>query len=256
MLLKRLARSGLICIAVAFSAQATNAEAIVESCPKEPTRFVVLGDSLADGIWASLFRTYARCDSVETLRLTEVSDGLAKTDAKEWLARYAKAVTKLDTRESDVVIIQIGANDITTIREGRARESFGTDAWNMMYSGRADELTRRLKEQVAQVFWLGLPIVGNSRLEGPYQAIASLQKAAVTEVGGVFIDIHEHTMFGTGDFAQNGTYEGRLQQLRASDKVHFTKSGYDLVAETILDDLAKLTLERDRRVALKDVQLQ
>ena len=83
-----------------------------------------------------------------------------------------------------------------------------------------------------------------------------MQKNAVNAAGGTFIDIHQLTQFGTGDFAMNGTYQGKLTKLRAADKVHFTKSGYDYVAAEVLDDLARITLERDRRAALKDVQLQ
>jgi hypothetical protein len=106
------------------------------------------------------------------------------------------------------------------------------------------------------VFWFGLPIVGKSRLEDPYRTISTLQKTAVAKSGGTFVDIHQLTTFGTGEYAQNGTHGGRLQQLRASDKVHFTKAGYDFVAAEILDDLARITQNMDRRAALQDVQLQ
>ena len=225
-------------------------------CPREPMRLVVLGDSLADGLWGSLFRIYARCEAVETVRLTKVSDGLAKTGADGWLARYDSVVTELDTRRSDVVIVQIGANDITTIRDGRRRESFSTDAWNNMYIERVAGLTSGLRDQTLQVYWLGLPVVGKSRLEEPYQVISNLQKTAVRSAGGNFIDIHDLTTFGTGSYSQNGTYQGRFQQLRHTDKVHFTKSGYDLVAEQILDELARISLNRDRRAALQNVELQ
>ncbi len=248
---------GGVLLAAALSLSPANAAVIADGdCPREPTRIVVLGDSLADGLWGSLFRTYARCDTVETLRLTAVSDGLAKTGHSGWLQRYALAVTELETRESDIVVVQIGANDITTIRTGNKRESFGQSDWDKLYGARVAGLTRGLKQRVAQVFWFGLPIVGKSNLETPYQTISGIQQAAVRASGGVFIDIHKLTMFGTGAYSQNGTFAGRLQQLRASDKVHFTKSGYDLVAEQVLDDLASFTAERDRRAALKDVELQ
>jgi len=249
-------RSIVLAVVGMFATPALAAVVEEANCPQEPMRLVVLGDSLADGLWGSLFRSYARCEAVETVRLTKVSDGLAKTGADGWLGRYANVATELDTRRSDVVIVQIGANDITTIRDGRSRESFSTDAWNDLYSKRVFGLTRGLKDQVLQVYWLGLPVVGNSRFEEPYQVISKLQKIAVRSAGGKFIDIHDLTTFGTGNFAQNGTYQGRLQQLRHSDKVHFTKSGYDFVAEQVLDDLARISSDRDRRAALQNVELQ
>lgn len=244
-------------LAASFYVNPAYAAAVAAAdCPVQPVRFVVLGDSLADGLWGSIFRTYAGCGSVETVRLTAVSDGLAKTGAEGWLARYAGVASAPESRGNDVVIVQIGANDITTIREGRTRESFSTQAWDTLYSARVAGLTSGLRAQAPQVIWLGLPIVGKSRLEGPYQTISKLQRAAVRQSGGIFVDIHNLTMFGTGAFAQNGTYLGRLRQLRAADKVHFTKLGYDYVAEAILGDLAQITLNRDRRAALQNVPLQ
>jgi len=226
------------------------------ACPKFATRIVVLGDSLADGLWGSLRRTYARCPMIETLRLTKVSDGLAKTSSDGWLARYTEVATDLKTSESDIVIVQIGANDITTIRNGHSRETFSTEAWNKLYSERVMGLMRGLRARAGSVIWFGLPIVGKSSFETPYNSISALQQAAVKSAGGTFIDIHDLTKFGTGDFAMNGSYEGRVQQLRASDKVHFTRSGYDYVAGVVLDDLTRIIAERDRRAAIQNVQLQ
>jgi hypothetical protein len=251
--LKRSVAAALVVVMLSPAMAATIAES---DCPKQPTRIIVLGDSLADGLWGSLYRTFSRCKSIETVRVTKVSDGLAKTSDAGWLQRYAEEKTRLDTKVSDIVVVQMGANDITTIRNGSSRESFDSSNWGNVYANRVASLTQGLKAKTADVFWFGLPIVGKSNLEGPYQTISSIQKAAVKRAGGTFIDIHDHTKFGTGNFAMNGSYQGRLQQLRAPDKVHFTKSGYDFVAQVVLDDLVRFTRERDRRAALKNVELQ
>jgi hypothetical protein len=98
--------------------------------------------------------------------------------------------------------------------------------------------------------------VGKANLEPGYRTISGIQQNAVTRSGGVFIDIHKLTKFGTGAYSQNGSFGGRLVQLRAGDKVHFTKAGYDYVASAVLKRLVKITSERDRRAALKNVELQ
>ena len=254
--LLRLCRAAIVAVVGFTHAPVLAAQSQDSACPSEPTRLVVLGDSLADGLWGSLNRSYARCPTVEVVRLTAVSDGLAKTSDAGWLKRYARVATKLDTRASDIVLVQIGANDITTIRNGSIRESFASDTWTQIYAGRVVGLTRALKARTAQVIWFGLPVVGNTKLEAPYQAISKLQRGAVKSAGGRFIDIHELTKFGTGDFSMNGPFAGRIRQLRAPDKVHFTKSGYDFVAHLVLNDLARLMLARDRRASLQNVTLQ
>ena len=225
-------------------------------CPDTELRVVMLGDSLADGLWGSLYRTYARCQTVDVVRLTEVSDGLAKTADNEWLARYIENANGRDTKVTDVVVVQIGANDITTIRNGATRESFATDVWNAMYSKRVDGLATGLRDRAAALFWVGLPIVGNSEYEGPYQSISKMQAEVIEVAGGTFYDIHEHTMFGSEAFSMNGEFEGDLQKLRADDQIHFTTSGYDYVAGAFMKDLVALLSDLDRRAALQDVQLQ
>lgn len=235
----------------------TSAQALeTPGCPKTPMRVVVVGDSLADGLWSSLYRVFAQCDTMDVVRLTAVSDGLAKTSDQDWIHRYmTKAGTPQD-KSNDIVIVQMGANDITTIRNGRTRESFNTDVWNVLYQQRVTTLTRTLGANASKLYWVGLPIVGNTSWEPSYRIITQLQEAAVLKAGGTFVDIHEVTKFGTGAFSMNGKFEGRLLQLRAPDKVHFTKPGYDYVASLVLDDLAKVIDNHNRRIALQDVKLQ
>ncbi|MEM6324523.1 MAG: DUF459 domain-containing protein [Pseudomonadota bacterium] len=225
-------------------------------CPNEPMRVLVLGDSLADGLWASLHRFYARCNTLDVVRLTTVSDGLAKTSEDEWAQRFVSGAGGRGDASRDVVIVQMGANDITYIRNGRTRESFNTEEWQSLYHARVKELTRVLRSRSAEVYWFGLPIVGNTKWEPSYRIISELQRNAVRKAGGNFIDIHELTMFGTGTFAMNARLEGRIMQMRAADKVHFTKPGYDYVASQVLDEIAMLIDETNRGAALQDVELQ
>lgn len=253
--LTRLAGAALIGAAAIAAAPAAAAQLANITCPKSPMRLAVIGDSLADGLWGALYRGFARCKTMQVLRLTEVSDGLAKTSSEAWLRRYLAARTPLDTTVADIAIVQIGANDITTIRNGASRVSFATEQWQALYAQRAASLASGLKARTSEVLWFGLPVVGNTSFEGPYQSISALQKRAVRRAGGTFVDIHTATKFGSGGFSMNGVYAGRMRQLRATDKVHFTKAGYDFVANEIQAELARLISDRDRRAALQDVQI-
>jgi len=226
------------------------------ACPTSPMRLVVLGDSLADGLWASFQRTFVQCDTMDVLRLTAVSDGLAKSSGEDWIERYMAEAGPPQDGTTDVVVVQIGANDINFIRNGSSREIFNTELWNELYSERVGEITDTLSAHSAEVFWVGLPVVGNSSFEPGYQIISALQKMAVRDAGGKFIDIHELTKFGTDDFSMSGKVDGRLVQMRASDKVHFTLPGYDTVARAVLDDLVNIIIATNRRLAFQDVQIQ
>lgn len=240
---------------LALTMAAGGAQAATD-CPKSPMRVMVVGDSLADGLWASLHRVFAQCDTMNVVRLTAVSDGLAKTSGKDWIQRYFAKAGKTRDKSADIVIVQIGANDITAIRNGRTRESFNTETWNALYQQRVMEMTATFDANAAEVFWFGLPIVGNTSWEPSYQIISQLQSAAVRKAGGHFIDIHELTKFGTGAFSMSGNFGGRVMQMRAADKVHFTKPGYDYVAGVVLPEIEKVIANHNRRIALQDVELQ
>ena len=233
-------------------ARAENAPA----CPTSPMRIVVMGDSLADGLWASFQRSFVQCDTLEVVRLTAVSDGLAKSSGTEWIERYETKAGLPEGGITDVAVVQIGANDINFIRNGKSREIFNTGLWDELYSKRVREITGTLRAHSAEVFWIGLPVVGNNKFEPNYQIITALQKDAVRKAGGKFVDIHELTQFGTGEFAMSGKVDGRLVKMRAADKVHFTLPGYDMVARAVLDDLVDIIIATNRRLALQDVQIQ
>ncbi len=212
-------------------------------CPATPVRLVVMGDSLADGLWGAMVRAFLRCATVEVLRLTTVSDGLARTAPEDWLARYAPPADPAATR--DLVIVQVGANDITSIRRGTRREVFGTAGWTELYRDRARALAEGLAAAgAARVFWFGLPVVGPARLEPDYRTISALQAEGAAAGGATFVDVHRLTMFGAEGFTMNAEVDGVPRQLRAADQVHFTDLGYDLVAAAIRDELARALAPR------------
>ncbi|MEZ5769764.1 MAG: GDSL-type esterase/lipase family protein [Paracoccaceae bacterium] len=226
------------------------------ACPAAPMRLVVLGDSLADGLWASFQRTFLACDTMEVVRITAVSDGLAKSSGAEWIERYMTKAGVPEEGTTDVAVVQVGANDINFIRNGNSREIFNTEMWHELYAARVGEITEALAAHSAEVFWVGLPVVGNTSFEPSYQIISAVQKSAVRAAGGRFVDIHELTQFGTGDFTMSGKVDGQVVKMRAADKVHFTLPGYDMVARAVLGDLLDIINATNRRLALQDVQIQ
>ncbi len=242
--------------ATAGPLQAGEPAAEPAACPAAPMRLVVLGDSLADGLWASFQRTFVTCDTMEVLRITAVSDGLAKSSGQEWIERYKEKAGTPAPGTTDVAVVQIGANDINFIRNGTTREIFNTEIWHELYADRARELADTLGENSAEVFWVGLPVVGNTRFEPSYRIITDVQRRAVRKAGAKFIDIHELTQFGTGEFAMSGKIDGQVVKMRAADKVHFTLPGYDVVARAVLDDLVDIINATNRRLAFQDVPVQ
>lgn len=220
-------------------------------CPAEEVKVVVLGDSLADGLWASFYRAFARCDTMSVLRRTTVSDGLTKTAPDEWVSRLGP-----EAEGADLIVVQIGANDITNIREGTTRHLFGSDEWRAAYGDRARTLVDELKGHAPEVVWMGLPIVGRENFEESYREITALQEEAAVSSGATFVDTHEPTTFGVGEFVMTAEWDGSVRQMRVQDQVHFTELGYDVVAGLLTSRVAQLFAAQEGNAAMDALALQ
>lgn len=247
--------------ALLYLALAVPADAALHEryCPAQNATIAVVGDSLADGLWGALYRRFLECKTVSVLRVTAVSDGLTKTTPEAWTQRVADAMG--ETSGSDVVLVQIGANDIQAIREGNSRVVFRDPSWDRAYAERAMALAGQLSESAQELVWLGLPVVGNESLEPDYRHVTFLQQGAVTAaaqagINAAFVDIYAITMFGSGAFTQNGDVNGVLKQLRARDQIHFTDLGYDLVLAVVWPQVEAVLKAKDADVALDSVVLQ
>lgn len=220
-------------------------------CPTAPARLVVVGDSLADGMWGAFYRRYAKCSEMEVVRLTTVSDGLAKSSPDEWLNRVAARAGA-----NDIFLVQLGTNDLTNIRDGRERHVHGSETWADAYSQRMNALARGLLNRGAAVFWYGLPIVGRNDIREDIEKLTFIQSAALQDTGVIYIDTYEKSQFGTGDYAIATTVDGKPQRVRADDRVHFTTVGYELLAEAALSQLEPFILAHDQKEHLNGLALQ
>lgn len=226
-------------------------------CPETPVQVAVLGDSLADGVWGSLFRGWHGCSTVTLHRVSAASEGLTVTAPADWSARLAESLGEGVT--ADLMIVQFGANDIRPIRTETGRAAFGTPEWQAAYSARAIELLDLAAPRVTEAFWLGLPIVGNESLEPSYVEVSGLQEgvaAAVTSMPVTFVDLHEATTFGTGAFVHSLEVDGTMTQLRATDMIHFTEKGYDLEVAVFAPAIEARLRAHDADAALNEMALQ
>lgn len=218
-------------------------------CPASTVTIAVMGDSLADGIWGAFFRAFSPCDTVEVLRLTSLSDGLARSDPSAWLGR-------LKGIEPDLTLISIGANDLVNMRSNRVRFIYGQSDWAVEYKARATTLAAGLKSASSSVIWLGLPVVGRADFEDSYRQITELHAAAAMAEDLAFVDTHAPTMFGQGAFVMNAKIDGTLRQMRHTDQVHFTAAGYDMVAGLTGSAVADLFDNTNREASLGALELQ
>lgn len=198
-----------------------------------PIRIGVFGDSLADGIWAGLYRTLYNNERFEVARHTEVSSGLARTDFHDWEVEL-EAVLAAET--IDVAVLCLGLNDNQPVYfDGRRQFEFGSEEWNEVYRGRVDALLRRLAEAGIPTFWVGLPTVRSASFGEQMAHLNTIYESQALVAGATFVPTLELTGDADGAYsAYLDDEDGRSRLMRANDGVHFTGRGYELIAKALL----------------------
>jgi hypothetical protein len=199
-----------------------------------PLRVWVAGDSLAQVPGDALERIGGAIDVVGVE--SRLSTGLARTDLYNWFTRIQQAPRHL---HPNVVVFSFGADDAHDYMGGAHVGPFGSPSWIAEYRRRIDGVTRELNAEGIRVVWLGLPIpdgpgfrksfpVVNAILEGV--AHAHTKDATYVDTWHRLDDFH-------GRYAQYLRIHGKLTQIRASDGVHYTQAGGDLVAAEVVASL-------------------
>ena len=119
-------------------------------------RVLVLGDSLGDGLWSGLYRTFQEDKNLEIVNQSKVSSGFVRVDYYDW----NKALDDiLKDNNYQMAVVMFGANDNQPIRQGKEYFKPGTDAWREAYGKRVETFIKKLRANKLAVYWAGLPIM-------------------------------------------------------------------------------------------------
>ena len=202
----------------------------------------VFGDSMADGLWAALYRDFRKSGSVEVLRLAQNSTGLTRYD---YVDVQTQTRDQLAEHHVDIAVVLFGTNDGQGIvtDEGKVYP-FGTPAWRQAYETRIDALVKLLRSQGAVVYWVGLPKMEKAEMDRRASMLNGIFQARMAALGAPFIPTVAQSVDELGQYdaylAVPGEAHKRL--MRAPDGVHMTMAGYGRlagpVATRIHDDIA------------------
>ncbi len=225
-------RVGIVLAALVLAApQGARAEMAARTEGARPVTIAVLGDSLAEGLWGSLYRRFARSPDIRIINATRAATGF-NDDA------YDAILERLFTqRRIDLLIVQTGANDRQRALslDGRAFAPFGTPRWYLFYSHRLTYFLARLQQRGIPVLWVGLPVMRDAPYDGGMRLISRLQQEHAERHGAQFLDILAFTADPEGAFVETlATGATQERRFRHEDGVHFWEFGYDRVAGYVL----------------------
>lgn len=207
----------------------------------------VFGDSMADGLWAALYRDLGDLDGVDVVKFSEVSTGLSRYD---YVDIQAKSTRQLAERPVDVAIILFGTNDAQAIVIDGQIHPFGSEGWKAAYARRVDNLIELMRSRGAEVYWVGLPRMKSSGFDGRMAIINDVVEARMTALGVPWFDTVALTSNEAGGYeAYLSDDQGRRRLMRAGDGIHMSMSGYLRMADPVADRLkADMGVDETRSV--------
>jgi hypothetical protein len=186
----------------------------------------VFGDSMADGLWAALYRDFRKSGAVEVLRFAQNSTGLTRYD---YVDVQTQTQEQLAERHVDVAVVLFGTNDGQGIvaDDGKVY-AFGTPAWRQAYEARIDALVGLLRSRGAVVYWVGLPKMEKAEMDRRASLLNGIFQARMAALGVPFIPTVAQTVDEQGRYDAYLSVPGEAHKrlMRAPDGVHMTMAGY------------------------------
>jgi hypothetical protein len=208
-------------------------EPLPRAGPGDRLRLVVVGDSLSIGLsnWLGAGLDPRLSVVVGQGRL---SSGLTRPDYFDWPKQMGRIVRDF---QPDVVVVMLGSNDTQAMRypDGRVVPP-GTRDWALAYREQVARLLRAAAARGAHVALVGLPPMRDGfrqrsaiTLNGHFEKVADLNDSSD------FIDIFEDFADRRGGYAAYlRNDQGRVQLIRGADGIHFSSTGYEMLANQVI----------------------
>jgi uncharacterized protein len=216
-----------------------------------PLQIAFVGDSMADGLWGALFRRLGKdkclAERVKLIRKARNGTGLTRLDQYNWSDEIAALA---DDPGVDLFVGSFGINDRQPIVErDKTRTDFGAPAFDVRYKAVVADVLRHALAKGGSMLVVGLPVMLDEDANSDAVAKNKLFAAGVAELASpraAFVP--PWTSQAAPDeykpFLPNA--KNAMVQVRASDGVHFTTTGYDMVMDAIYPSILASLKQRGR----------
>jgi hypothetical protein len=209
--------------------------------PQDQAALYVTGDSLSQTPGESIINQAAGTGSIGILGPpdTHVATGLARPEVFNWPGYLAEVVNR---DKPDAVVLTIGSNDDQALTGDGGGQSFGSPEWIAEYARRVGGLMDSITGSGdTTLFWVGIPPMENGeRFDTRYTIINEIVKQEAKKRPGkvVFVDtVPLLSAFGGGYAEYLPQSDGSVVQVRATDGIHFTRAGGDIIAAQVLKQM-------------------
>ena len=224
--------------ATALLAWASLAPASADTTPVAPAVVAFVGDSMADGLWGAMFRRLGKdkclADKVKLIRKAKNGTGLTRLDQFNWVDEVGKIV---EESHPDLFVGSFGINDRQGIVEkDKHTVAYPSPEFDARYTSLVVDIIHAATAKGGAMAIVGLPVMMESDANADAQAKNKIFEAAIKQAGSDKVSYIQPWTSGSSP----DTYKPYLPNarnsmvlVRASDGIHFTRTGYDLVMDAI-----------------------
>jgi len=198
----------------------------------------VVGDSLADGIWGSLYRRLISRKNIIVFRGAKNSVGFGSGDLLDALDKPFSAGAV------DAVVMMIGANDRRAIYiDGKLAAAYHSAQWPAAYRSRVEHFMDAAVGRSVPMIWILLPSMREEDADADSKMINSIVISAAETRPLVFLlPTRAMTADAEGKYAAYlKDAKGQTRLVRDADGVHFAEFGYDMVADATIAKLKEIS---------------
>lgn len=200
----------------------------------------IIGDVMAQGLSQAIKRQLEGQDNpiFQVYNFAKGSSGLVRDDYYDWNVELPPI---LDGQKFDYMLIFMGSNDRQSISIKGKNYKAKTPKWREEYIHRIDQLLDGVKARNVKTIWLGQPISRSKSFATDMALFNEIYRQHVESHDGVFFDVWSLFADEDGKFSRSGAdVNGQIKSLRASNGIHFTRTGYDKLAFQILELIQNL----------------
>jgi hypothetical protein len=194
---------------------------------------VVFGDSQAEGLAAALRRAARQIPGIRVQNHTKAGTAISQPENYDWPAAIRAYAPD---PQVDTAVLMFGGNDRLPMRPSPGTViPFRSETWNETYRGRTSDMLHTLAEKHLRIFWVSNPICRDEKYSKDMEYLNAIYRAELVGTDAKYVDVWTAVADTDGRYAPYGrTLEGATARLRLDDGIHFTSSGYDILATRVM----------------------
>jgi len=208
---------------------------------REPPMVLIVGGSTMGGALGMYMAKRLEKQGYRAHRRAKGSSGLARPDFFDWPKEAAKLY---ETHSPDAAVVMFGGNDGQGLYMGRKADPkwirWHEEGWSDEYSRRIEAFADAIAPGNEHLFWIGMPPMRSSKLDGRIRRMNGLFRAALaTRPNAHFIDTCSFMSGPKGGYTSHAVVDGKRVLVRAGDGVHLSGHGATLIIDRVIPEIRR-----------------